>query len=94
MANYQKLKDDMTVCDGDRLGGYASRCNGQLYKCTACGATGCRQTKEQSCSKQGFNVAFKCYTCGAIGKHEELGSGHAASKSAPSTPQRLANVSD
>lgn len=91
MATYDSLKDDMTLCDGERIGGYASACRGHLYRCTACGAVGCRQTKEQACTKQGFNVAFKCYACGAIGHTEVLESGHAASKSAPSTPQRLAN---
>jgi hypothetical protein len=47
---------------------------------------------EHACSKQGFSVAFKCYACGATGKQEALPSGHAASKSAASTPQRLENI--
>lgn len=92
MASYDKLKDDMSLCDGERLGGYANACRGQVYRCTACGAEGCRQNKEHGCSKQGFSVAYKCYACGAIGQYEAIASGHAASKSAASSPQRLANT--
>ncbi|BBA37335.1 uncharacterized protein sS8_5418 [Methylocaldum marinum] len=92
MANYDKLKNDMAICDGERLGGYATPCRGQLYRCTACGAVGCRQNKENACSKQGFDVAFKCYACGAVGKEELVASGHEASKSAASTAERVANT--
>jgi len=92
VATYQKLKDDMSVCDGDRIGGYAMACRGQVYRCTACGATGCRQAKDHACTKQAFTVAFKCYACGATGQYEALASNHAASKSAPSTTERLANT--
>lgn len=92
MANYDKLKNDMAICDGERLGGYATPCRGQLYRCTACGAEGCRQNRENACSKQGFDVAFKCYACGAVGKEELVASGHEASKSAASSPERVANT--
>lgn len=92
MATYEKLKDDMSLCDGERLGGYAIACRGQVYRCTACGATGCRQSKDHACSKQGFSNAFKCYACGATGKEEVIASGHAASKSAAVTPQRIENT--
>jgi hypothetical protein len=92
VASYEKLKSDMSLCDGERTSGYASACRGQVYRCTACGATGCRQGKEHACSKQGFNVAYKCYACGALGQQEAVASGHAASKSAASTPERLANT--
>lgn len=92
MATYEKLKNDMSVCDGERTAGYATACRGQVYRCAACGATGCRQAKDHACSKQAFDVAYKCYACGAIGQAEAIASGHAASKSAPSTPERLANT--
>jgi hypothetical protein len=92
MARYDNLKNDMSICDGERIGGYASACRGQLYRCTGCGAVGCRQARDHACTKQGFSVAFKCYACGAIGKEEAVTSGHAASKSAASTSERLANT--
>ena len=82
----------MSLCDGERLGGYANACRGQVYRCTACGAEGCRQNKEHGCSKQNFSVAYQCYACGAIGQQEAVASGHALSKSAASSPQRLANT--
>ena len=92
MASYEKLKNDMAICDGERIGGYASACRGQLYRCTACGAVGCRQAKDHACTKQGFDVSFKCHACGAIGREEAVASGHVASKSAASSPQRLENT--
>ncbi len=92
MATYEKLKDDMSLCDGERIGGYAMACRGQVYTCTACGAKGCRQAKDHACSKQAFTVAYKCYACGAVGQTEAVVSGHNASKSAPCTPERLANT--
>jgi hypothetical protein len=92
MARYENLKSDMSLCDGERIGGYAHPCRGQLYRCAACGAVGCRQTKEHACTKQGFSVSFKCYACGATGQEEPIASGHAASKSAASTPERVANT--
>lgn len=92
MARYDNLKNDMSLCDGERLGGYANACRGQLYRCTNCGSVGCRQNKDHACSKQGFSVSFKCYACGATGKQEAVASGHGTSKSAASTPQRLENI--
>lgn len=92
MANYNNLKDDMALCDGERVGGYAMPCHGQVYRCTACGATGCRQNKDHACTKQGFTVAYKCYACGVTGQYEAVASGHTTSKSAASSPQRIANT--
>jgi hypothetical protein len=92
MASYEKLKSDMSICDGERVGGYAIPCRGQLYRCLACGAVGCRQTKDHACSKQGFDVSFKCYGCGVAGQYEAVASGHTQSKSAASSPERIANT--
>lgn len=58
-------------CNGARAG-YSLRCNGTLYRCTACGAEGCTQNKPALCSNQGFDVSEKCVQCGAIGKREML----------------------
>jgi hypothetical protein len=58
----------MIRCDGTR-NGYKLLCNGSLYKC-ACGHVGCKQTKDNVCSKQGFSVLGRCVNCGASGKYE------------------------
>lgn len=89
MARYESLKDDLVVCDGERPGGFP--CRGQLYRCTKCGHTGCQQNKEHLCTKQGFNLNFRCYACGAVGMVELIASGHRQSKSAASSPARLAS---
>jgi hypothetical protein len=71
MLSYSTLKDTTHLCGGVRPG-HGIPCNGTLYKCTACGATGCRQTYEGNCTKQGFSVAYKCLKCGVAGKYEML----------------------
>lgn len=91
MATYEGLKDDMTICDGERVGGYAYPCNGHLYRCKACGNVGCRQMKDHACTKQGFSVTFTCYACGVMNQYEAIESGHEKSKSAASTPERIHN---
>lgn len=87
MARYEFLKDDMTLCDGERLGGFP--CRAQLYRCTECGNVGC--WKDLVCTKQGFNPDFKRYACGAKAKTELIASGHQKSKSAAGSPARLAS---
>lgn len=57
----------MIRCDGARVG-YHLPCNGSLYQC-ACGAIGCRQTRDHACSKQGFSVLGRCHACGQVGKN-------------------------
>lgn len=59
-------------CDGVRTG-FSLRCNGSLYRCTACGSTGCTQNKPGICSAQGFDVSERCVKCGAVGQRELLG---------------------
>lgn len=72
MQSYRKLKTDAHLCEGVRPG-HRIPCNGTLYKCTACGNTGCHQTTEGRCG-QAFNVNFGCLACGAIGKQELVAS--------------------
>jgi hypothetical protein len=72
MLSYRKLKDDTHLCAGIRPGHHIP-CNGTLYRCTACGGSGCRQSTAGRCTGQGFNVAFGCLTCGAVGKQEQIG---------------------
>lgn len=57
-------------CDGTR-NGYRLLCNGSLYRC-ACGHVGCKQSKDATCSKQGFSVLGRCVACGETGKYELL----------------------
>ncbi len=58
----------MVRCDGARSG-FKLLCNGSLYKCV-CGATGCKQSKLDMCSNQGFDMMGKCLKCGAVGQSE------------------------
>lgn len=69
MLSYSQLKSAENLCDGVRPG-HRIPCNGTLYKCTACGQVGCRQSREDRCTHQGFNVLFGCVKCGAVGKQE------------------------
>jgi hypothetical protein len=71
MLSYRKLKPETNLCDGVRPGHHIP-CNGTLYKCTACGNTGCRQTQEDRCTHQAFNVLFGCLKCGTVGKQEAV----------------------
>lgn len=70
MDTYENIKTGLALCDGERKGGYSFICRGQVYVCKSCGNTGCRQTKEDACSKQAFSVSFKCLKCGAVGQPE------------------------
>lgn len=58
-------------CNGARAGS-SLRCNGSLYRCTACGAEGCVQNKPERCSNQNFDVSTRCVKCGAVGRSELL----------------------
>jgi len=69
MLSYSKLKDVTHLCAGIRPA-HRIPCNGTVYKCTACGAMGCRQTKSGNCTQQGFSVSFTCLKCGVTGKQE------------------------
>jgi len=60
----------MIRCDGTR-NGYQLLCNGSLYKCV-CGHIGCKQSKDDLCSKQGYSVLGKCTACGATGEYTLL----------------------
>ncbi|MEN3111950.1 hypothetical protein ACFONG_06200 [Uliginosibacterium paludis] len=68
--SYDAIKADRQLCTGYRKGGQAAKCNGQLYRCTACATTGCRQTYVDNCSEQAFDVNWKCVKCGAINQKE------------------------
>lgn len=61
----------MNLCTGHRQG-YKLLCNGALYRCAACGHTGCTQNREGSCSSQGFLSTGKCVKCNALGEPELL----------------------
>jgi hypothetical protein len=77
MQSYRKLKPATNLCDGVRPA-HRIPCNGTLYRCTACGKTGCRQTQPDRCTHQAFNVLFGCLECGAVGKQEPVPEGAAA----------------
>lgn len=62
----------MALCTGERKTN-RMQCNGTIYKCE-CGAEGCKQTYDDGCSSQGFNVYGKCFKCGAVGKYTALSS--------------------
>lgn len=74
MSNYGELKQDMALCAGARKGGFAFPCRGQLYKCAHCGNQGCRQTRVDTCSCQGFDVSFRCLKCVAVGQQATVAS--------------------
>jgi hypothetical protein len=60
---YQELVADQTLCTGERKGSKLP-CRGSLYKCVACGASGCRQTQNDGCSGQAFSAGGLCLNCG------------------------------
>lgn len=68
---YEQMKSTLNLCTGTRQLGYSAPCHGTLYKCTSCGHTGCKQTKDNACSGQGFSMLGKCYACGGF-KNESL----------------------
>lgn len=63
---YEEITAGQTVCTGYRAG-YKLSCRGTLYTCPACGHTGCKQNKPDTCSNQGFDVYGQCLKCGARG---------------------------
>jgi hypothetical protein len=78
---YEDLKSDLTLCDGTRKGG-ADSCRGTLYNCKQCGAVGCKQSREDLCSHQGFNVLGHCLKCRAAGQMEAIPAGDYAPQQA------------
>ncbi len=72
MDTYENIKEGMALCTGTRTKGYAMACRGQLLRCTGCGSTGCRQTTLESCTAQGFDVAYRCVKCSTTGQYEAL----------------------
>ena len=60
---YEAIKEKMTLCDGERSG-YGLACRGTVYKCSSCGATGCKQNKTNGCTNQAFSVTNQCLKCG------------------------------
>ncbi len=71
---YEELKTPLKLCTGERKGG-RQPCHGTLHQCKACGAIGCRQTRDDLCSEQGFSVTGRCLKCGATGQMETLDAG-------------------
>jgi hypothetical protein len=67
---YEKIKEEMTLCDGERVGGYGFSCRGTVYKCSGCGAIGCKQSKPNTCTNQAFSVNNQCLKCGAYNTME------------------------
>jgi len=61
----------MALCEGERKPS-GLKCYGTVWKCKACGSTGCMQNKEELCSHQGFNALQRCLKCGAVGQMEML----------------------
>ncbi|MDD2768322.1 MAG: hypothetical protein PHT19_06285 [Methylococcus sp.] len=70
---YQVIKSALKLCSGARKGG--DPCNGTLYTCKACGASGCKQSREGLCTDQAFDVLEHCLKCGAIGQAEPVAAG-------------------
>lgn len=60
--SYNQLKAEQGLCAGTRAG-FSLKCNGTIYTCTKCGNEGCRQTRENTCSGQGFDVKGRCLKC-------------------------------
>ncbi|UZR27304.1 hypothetical protein [Methylococcus mesophilus] len=71
---YQVIKSALKLCTGARKSS-GEPCNGTLYTCKACGATGCKQSRDDLCSDQAFNVLEHCLKCGAIGQIEPVAAG-------------------
>jgi hypothetical protein len=68
---YDELKVDLTLCTGTRKGS-GDACRGTLFKCGHCGSIGCRQTRPDLCSNQGFSVLGHCEKCHAVGSMETI----------------------
>lgn len=71
---YEAIKSELNLCTGARKGG-GEPCRGTLYTCKACGASGCKQSRDDLCSKQGFSVLDHCLKCGAVGQAEAIAAG-------------------
>jgi hypothetical protein len=71
---YEDLKSNLTLCDGERKGG-GEPCRGTLYKCKQCGSAGCKQSRDDLCSNQGFSVTGRCLKCEATGQMEAIDPG-------------------
>jgi len=72
--HYEDLKSNLTLCDGERKGG-GEPCRGTLYKCKECEGVGCKQSRDDLCSNQGFSVLGRCLKCGAMGQMEIIDPG-------------------
>lgn len=71
---YEDLKTNLTLCEGTRKGG-SEACRGSLYKCKQCGGVGCKQSRHDLCSNQGFSVLGHCLRCGATNHMELIAAG-------------------
>lgn len=78
---YEDLKSNLTLCTGVRKGG-GEPCRGTLYKCKQCGSVGCKQSRDDLCSSQGFSVVGRCLKCEAIGQMETVDPGDYTSQQA------------
>lgn len=78
---YEHLKSDLNLCTGTRKGGGES-CRGTLYRCQQCGSTGCRQSRDDLCSSQGFSVLGRCLKCQATGRMVPIPAGDYATQQA------------
>lgn len=78
---YEDLKGNLTLCDGTRKGG-GEACRGSLYRCKQCGSIGCKQSRNDLCSNQGFSVVGQCLKCGAAGQLELIAAGDYTSQQA------------
>ncbi|WP_372524394.1 hypothetical protein [Piscinibacter sp.] len=67
--SYEELTAGLNLCSGERKGSRLP-CRGSLYKCSACGQVGCRQTQNDACTTQGFSAAGRCLHCGAANSAE------------------------
>lgn len=89
MSRYEELKAPLKLCTGTRKGG-GQQCSGTLHRCKACGGTGCRQTRPDLCSEQGFDAVGKCLKCGATGQMETLAAGDYTTQQNWHTPEAQA----
>lgn len=71
---YEDLKNDLTLCGGARKGSGAP-CRGTLYRCEQCGHIGCKQSRDEMCSNQGFNGVGRCLKCEAANRMETIAPG-------------------
>lgn len=86
---YADLKSNLTLCTGARKGG-GEPCRGTLYQCKQCGGVGCKQSRDDLCSNQGFSVIGRCLKCGATGQMETIDPGDYTSQQAWLNPSSQA----